>query len=638
MSERIQITGAPAAQPAWRRSVLALLVVLGVALAACAGPVGVNRVDPRIVQADVARSATTTGDPSWPTRNVLFEYGLAELFDEHPEDALARMHKAMVATQGDPDILFALAELSYIYGRAASRHDYTLAAAIYAWAFLFPEGTGVAPGRFDPRLRVAADLYNWSLAAALVPPGGLEVVPRGGKFELPFGPVEIDWDPASLRIGNRELYDFIPIAELEVYGMAMRYRWSGIGAPLAASSRLIDPEKSPGDMVAPRLKVPLTALLRITQARQALVEGKPIESRLELHLAWDGDTVSIDGEKVPLENEPTAALALTFTNVPVMEVELFGFLGRLTGVLKGRPPLVSTTPYKPGLIPVVFVHGTASSIVRWGEIFNRLQADPEIRSHYQFWFFQYDSGNPIALSALLLRDSLTAAVTKLDPEGKDPALRRMVLIGHSQGGLLVKMQAITSGDAFWAANSKVPFDEVKLSKSTRDLIQRGLFVEPLPMVNRVVFVCTPHRGSYVAGRNFIANTVRRLLTLPLTLTGAFADLAKHPEILKSGITPVVPSAVDNMSPRNTFIKTLQTIPVASNISVNSIIGVDGDGPIETGNDGVVEYSSAHIEPVESELVVRWNHSLQGRPETIEEIRRILRLHIGLKTEGLGASH
>ena len=135
-------------------------------------------------------------------------------------------------------------------------------------------------------------------------------------------------------------------------------------------------------------------------------------------------------------------MALTFTGVPVMELELFGFLGRLSGFAKTRPPLVSTTPYRPGLIPVVFVHGTASSIVRWVEIYNRLQDDPDIRSRYQFWFFQYDSGNPIALSALLLRDSLTNAVEKLDPEGKDPALRQMVLIGHSQGGLLVKMQVV----------------------------------------------------------------------------------------------------------------------------------------------------------------------------------------------------
>ena len=131
---------------------------------------------------------------------------------------------------------------------------------------------------------------------------------------------------------------------------------------------------------------------------------------------------------------------------PIMEIETLGFLGRLTGVLADRPPLVSSTPYKPGLIPVVFVHGTESSVVRWAEMVNRLQADPEIRSHFQFWFFQYDSGNPIALSSLGLRDAVVAALKRLDPEGKDPALRRMVMIGHSQGGLLVKMQVINSGN------------------------------------------------------------------------------------------------------------------------------------------------------------------------------------------------
>ena len=128
------------------------------------------------------------------------------------------------------------------------------------------------------------------------------------------------------------------------------------------------------------MQVPLTALLRIAEARRALVQGEPLTGTLELHLAWDEESVSIAGEQVPLENEPTAALALTFTGVPVFEVETLGFLGRLSGVLKERPPLVSTTPYRPGLIPVVFVHGTGSSIVRWAEMYNRLQADPEIRT------------------------------------------------------------------------------------------------------------------------------------------------------------------------------------------------------------------------------------------------------------------
>ena len=104
---------------------LVLLCALCVALGACAGPIGAIRADPKVVQAELARSATTTGDPSWSTRNVLYENGLFDLFDDHPEDALAQMHKLMMATQGDPDVLFALAELSYIHGRNTGLREYS---------------------------------------------------------------------------------------------------------------------------------------------------------------------------------------------------------------------------------------------------------------------------------------------------------------------------------------------------------------------------------------------------------------------------------------------------------------------------------------------------------------------------------
>ena len=72
------------------------------------------------------------------------------------------------------------------------------------------------------------------------------------------------------------------------------------------------------------------------------------------------------------------------------------------------------------------VHGTGSSAIRWAELYNELDNDPRIHDRYQFWFFSYDSGNPIAYSASLLRQSLEHAVAQLDPEGKDPALRRMI--------------------------------------------------------------------------------------------------------------------------------------------------------------------------------------------------------------------
>jgi len=62
---------------------------------------------------------------------------------------------------------------------------------------------------------------------------------------------------------------------------------------------------------------------------------------------------------------------------------------------------------------------------------------------------------------MLLREALTETVQSVDPEGKDPALHEMVIIGHSQGGLLAKMTAIDSGTRFWDNISNKPFDEVK---------------------------------------------------------------------------------------------------------------------------------------------------------------------------------
>jgi hypothetical protein len=88
----------------------------------------------------------------------------------------------------------------------------------------------------------------------------------------------------------------------------------------------------------------------------------------------------------------------------------------------------------------------------------------------------------------------------------------------------------------------------------------------------------------------------------------------------------LPTSLDNMTPGNPFMKVLAELPVAPGVKAHSIIAVNGDGPPEGQSDGVVRYESAHVEGVESELVVRSSHSAQGRPETIAEIRRILLEH------------
>jgi hypothetical protein len=89
----------------------------------------------------------------------------------------------------------------------------------------------------------------------------------------------------------------------------------------------------------------------------------------------------------------------------------------------------------------------------------------------------------------------------------------------------------------------------------------------------------------------------------------------------------MPTSIDNMSPGNRFIRVLATIPVSPTVTAHSIIAVDGDEPLDQAGDGVVKYASAHVDGVESELIVRSPHSgMQAAPATIEEVRRILLAH------------
>lgn len=85
-----------------------------------------------------------------------------------------------------------------------------------------------------------------------------------------------------------------------------------------------------------------------------------------------------------------------------------------------------------------------------------------------------------------------------------------------------------------------------------------------------------------------------------------------------------------MSPGHPFLRALNDLPIDPHVTAHSIIAVLGEAPFTGKTDGVVAYESAPIEGVESEKVVRSGHSTQGNPETIEEVRRILREHIGVR--------
>jgi pimeloyl-ACP methyl ester carboxylesterase len=610
-----------------RRLAAVLVAVIVCGTPGCGAPIGVKRISVHDEHLQLTRNALTADEPSDIAQIILRRYNLVERYDADAPAALARLREVVVSRDGGNDELYALAELSYLYATRAKSRPHALAAALYAYAFLFPDDVAERPQGMDPRYRWACDLYAEGLTYALQKPGERTVRPEGGAYPVPFGTLAVDFDPGDLFLGSRMLTDLVPVSEYAVYGLRNRYRQPGIGISLAAKTIAVGEASATDKLFADQVRVPATAVLLLEHPRQQIADSA-LHGRLRIYAATDRENVRIDGAELPLEIDRSATVALTLTETEFWKRELGSFLGQATGLRK-KTRLIAYEPYRPGRIPVVFVHGTNSSAGRWADMVNDLQNDPRIRRRYQFWFFTYDSGNPIAYSAMLLRRDLRDAVASFDPDGRDPCLREMVVIGHSQGGLLTKMTVIHSGDAFWQNASEMPFDEVRMSDTSRALLREALFVEPLPFVSRVVFIATPHRGSYLAGPQLVRRLAAKLISMPREITALGTDLLAVRDPMKRIVSlERLPTSIDNMSAGNPFIRTLAAIPIAPGVSAHSIIPVqDAEGPLEDGRDGVVAYRSAHIDGVVSERVVRpCSHSTQSNPETVDEVHRILLLH------------
>lgn len=599
---------------------------LALVLAACSTPVGVERAHPREVHRELTANALNSGQPSAPTRELLTRLDLLAAFDRDPDGTIATLHEGL-APAGDLDRLFALAELSFLAARDGRRRDHALAAAVYAYAFLFG-GEGPPVDVFDPRLQTARGLYNRGLTLGLAGEHRSEVVIAAVRAPLPFGAIDVGVDSDETQWFGWRLDRFVSAADFRVRGLRNRYRTPGIGAPLTATlgPPLDGVPAPPGARFVPaRLRVPVTAFLHLDDVRAGIASGHVV-GRLELFGADEHTELIVDGQVVPRERETSSSLAYMLEGAPIWEFGFAGFrLGDLLPVT-ATEQLVMLHPYQPGRIPLVLVHGTFSSPATWAELVNELENDPEIAPRYQPWLFLYPTGNPIAYSGGVLVETLRNAIATLDPQGGDPALRRMVVVGHSQGGLLAKLLVVDSGDRFWAGVSRRPIEELALAPESVAILRRSLFFTPQPFIGRVVFMATPHGGSHLSDFR-VASWLSRLVQTPASLTQLTLDFVTHGrDALVMRSVSRLPTSLDNMSSRNPFLRTLHELPIAPGVPAHSIIAVRGGPPPEGRGDGVVRFESAQLPGVASELVVDSGHSVQTRQRAIQELRRILLEH------------
>ncbi len=182
----------------------------------------------------------------------------------------------------------------------------------------------------DPRFRLAYDIYNQAVAQGLAAPSDAEeneVRLKAGNYKLPFGTLQVSLDESGMSWGGYPLDRFISTTALEVDGLRNRYHNSGIGVPLAASlAKTPSSEKkvAGSNRLPPNTKVPVTALLRFDNARAGLSKGK-IQGRIEVYATDQTSTVTIDGQKQPMESDATAAFAYQLNDSPIYAMEIAGF-------------------------------------------------------------------------------------------------------------------------------------------------------------------------------------------------------------------------------------------------------------------------------------------------------------------------
>ena len=288
-----------------------------------------------------------------------------------------------------------------------------------------------------------------------------------------------------------------------------------------------------------------------------------------------------------------------------------------------EPGLYMLRPYAPGKIPVVFVHGLAASPVAFVQAINEFQNDPALSARYQFWVFIYPTGRPIVRSAQRLREALGRAEAAY---GADPAFRRMVVVGHSMGGILTHMVVSDSGREVWDAGLSVPPEGLRASPATRAWLDQLLFFHPLPYVRRVVFIATPHRGSRVAD-GVVGRFFGGLIRPPAEQAALLAELKawNGPGVVRDeNFGGASINAIGNLRVDSPLLQAVGRLPVAPGVPYHTIaFRFAGHAP----GDLLVPLWSARLDGAASEAVLPGFHGSEQSPAALGEVRRILLEHL-----------
>ena len=567
-----------------------------------------------------AASTAEGGRFTDPTRRILQENGLKKVAKKDPAEAIRALDRF---AEDSVAVSIAIAEIALDAAGRRTPHQakgFYLRAAAETYLAALDQGRGKGGMALELQDEAVEGLIR------VLQEADSEAL-RGGA-ELIIGPLdsyELQWKYAgehwSAATHDFELASALPTKKKE-QGAGTR---DGLGIPLVAVYKEEDEEEAEredGLFEIYRYYYALTAVFELGAASG----NGPRPAVLRLVDPRIDETYDIDGIEYPLSIDVGAEYAALTRNTDAM----FAKKGILhAGKYLSLASLYLTEPLRPGKIPLVLTHGLSSSPATWAEPASAFLLDPQLRQGYQIWLFAYPTGLPFPISAMLMRRSLNEAIGRLNEQGSDPNNSRVVMIGHSMGGLLTRMQVTDTGNTLWDAIFAVPPEELDLNPEEIDWITETLIVEPLPFVERAIFCSTPHRGSQYAARR-AGKLGSRLVRLPKTLAEFSKKLLfTQSEHLTSEAAEMqkISDSVQTLQPEHPLVLALDTLPIDAHVTYHTIVGDRGKGDTPNSSDGAVPYWSSHLDGAASEKVVPSGHGSHKHEEGIQELERILRLHL-----------
>lgn len=318
----------------------------------------------------------------------------------------------------------------------------------------------------------------------------------------------------------------------------------------------------------------------------------------------------------------SAPLALTLEEAP--RSYFAGFIE--PGGSATRPRLNVLEPYQPGKIPLLLIHGLFSDPLSWADLINDLRATPGFADRYQIWVFRYPTGRGFMQSATALRTELRSLVEALDPTGSDPALRQIVLMGHSMGGLIAKLQVTYSDELIWNELANRPLETIVTTEQTRSFLAENSYFDPSPHVSRVIFIASPHSGSLTSS-SLVGRGASLLVEPAPEQTVMHEQLMRdNPNTFNPLVEQRLPTSIDMLSPQSPLLDVMKRMRLKPGLCLHNIIGVSVPLTLDGPSDGVVSVRSASHPYCQSVMSVSTMHSHVHRDlRTSYEVLRILQV-------------